>query len=31
MFDTKQITENWGFFKANCGVMDGALRRLKEI
>jgi hypothetical protein len=28
MFDTAQITQNWGIFKANCGVMDGDLRRL---
>jgi hypothetical protein len=20
IFDTTQITQNWGFFKANCGV-----------
>jgi hypothetical protein len=31
MFDTTQITQNWGFFKANYGIMDGDLRRLKEI
>ena len=31
MFDTTQIMHNWVFFKANCGIMDGDLRRLKEI
>ena len=31
MFYSTQITQNWGFFKANCGVMDEDLRRLKEI
>jgi len=28
MFDTTQITKIEGFFKVNCGVMDGDLRRL---
>ena len=23
MFDTTQITKNWGFFMVNCGSMDG--------
>ena len=28
----RQMTKNWGgVFKVNCGVMDGDLRRLKEI
>jgi hypothetical protein len=31
MFDTTQITKIGVFLKANCGVMDGDLRRLKEI
>ena len=31
MFDTTQITKNWGIFKVNCGAMDGDLRRLKKI
>jgi hypothetical protein len=29
---TTQIMKNWGgFFKVNCGVMNGDLMRLKEI
>jgi hypothetical protein len=31
MFDTTQITKIGGFFKVNCGAMDGDLRRLKKI
>jgi hypothetical protein len=30
MVDTTQITKNWGFFKVNCGAMDGDLSRLKK-
>ena len=31
MFDTTQITKNWGIFKVNFGAMDGDLRRFKKI
>jgi hypothetical protein len=31
LFDTHKSRKIGGFFKVNCGVMDGDLRRYKEI
>jgi hypothetical protein len=31
LFDTHKSQKIGGFFKVNCGVMDGDLRRLKDI
>jgi len=30
MFDTTQITNIGGFFKVNCGVMDGDLKKYSK-